>query len=172
MLTCLPLVQPCALNTNASASIGIPTWRYYFNASFTNNEPYPGLGVFHSSEIPLVFSTYSSVNSTTQEYTLSNTMRSAWANFAKNPRGGPGWNAVGTSAAGPVLAGDGSAVGGVYMAANESVVAGDWDLGVLGNVDNVMSGGVTVVAQSSLDQRCAIFAPVYALIGTQPALSF
>lgn len=35
------------------------TWRYYYNASFPNLEPFPDAGSWHSSEIKLVFGTVS-----------------------------------------------------------------------------------------------------------------
>lgn len=79
-----------ALWANATASVGIPTWRYYFNASFINTQGYPDLGVYHSSEIPMVYTTFLPENTTTQEYALSTAMRGVWARFAKNPIGGPG----------------------------------------------------------------------------------
>ncbi|CAD0027308.1 unnamed protein product, partial [Aureobasidium pullulans] len=153
---------PQALLTNASAASGIPTWRYYFNASFTNTQRYPDLGVYHSSEIPIVFSTYPLFNVTTQEYALSRFMRGAWATFAKNPAAGPGWNAVGTGIVGAVYstAFDG-VLGGVFTSSNETVLQGEWSLGVLGDVGEVKGSGVTVLAQSVADGRCALFAPVY-----------
>ncbi|GAB7351886.1 hypothetical protein MBLNU459_g2431t2 [Dothideomycetes sp. NU459] len=160
---------PAALNANATASVGIPSWRYYFNASFANTQLGPNLGVYHSSEIPIVFSTYPTAGTTTQEYALSELMRATWARFAKNPRNGPGWNAVGTGAAGPVLTGaNASVVDGIYLGANSSALHGDWDLGVFGNVGNVMAGGVTVLPQSDLDQRCAIFLPIYQSLAVEP----
>ncbi|KAI4746768.1 alpha/beta-hydrolase [Aureobasidium sp. EXF-12298] len=154
-----------ALWANASAASGIPTWRYYFNASFTNTQSYPGLGVFHSSEIPIVFSTYPSVNVTTQEYALSRFMRGAWAAFAKNPANGPGWNAVGTGAGGAVLstASDGLP-GGILIGSNGTVQEGDWDLAVLGNVGSVRGSGATVLPQSVVDGRCGLWVPVYEAI--------
>jgi len=137
---------PEALYANATAAAGIPAWRYYFNATFPNTQVFPGLGVFHASEIPLVFYTFPTNNMTVQQEALGNFMRGAWADFAKNPEKGPGWNAVG-SARGYV----GAAV--------------DLDLGVLGDVGNVKSGGVTVVRQSDVDRRCALFRPVYEALG-------
>lgn len=102
---------------------------------------------------------------TTQEFALAQYMQGAWARFAKNPLGGPGWNAVGTGAPGPVLVGAYTEqVGGYYQSGNGSVVAGSWDLGVLGNVGDVMASGVTVVPQADVDARCALFAPVYEAI--------
>lgn len=147
---------------NDSAAVGIPTWRYYFNASFENTQGFPHAGVYHSSEIPLVYSTYLAPNATTQEYALSSFMRGAWARFAKNPKGGPGWNAVGTGAAGPVLFGAYDIdVGGDYDAVNGSVLTGAWDLGVLGNSGDSMGSGVTVIDQYEVDYRCGLYTPLY-----------
>ncbi|KAF2639596.1 alpha/beta-hydrolase [Massarina eburnea CBS 473.64] len=125
-----------ALVANDTASIGIPSWRYLFNATFPNAQ-YNGLvsGAFHSSEVGIVFSTYSSVNMTAQEYFLSNYMRGTWARFAKDPEVGPGWNAVGT--------------GGAFLGG-----APDLDVGVISET------GLTVARQSDVDQKCAIWAGV------------
>lgn len=150
---------------NDTAAIGAPAWRYYFNASFVNTQSYPDLGVFHSSEIPLVFGTRMHVNTTTQEYALSRSMMGAWARFAKNPMGGPGWNQVGSGAAGSVLVGASEMqAGGVYMSNNGSVIPGAWDLGLWGNRGDVMSGGVTVIDQYEVDYRCGLYTPVYELL--------
>ena len=147
---------------NATASVGIPAWRYYFNASFVNTQGYPELGVYHSSEIPLVYSTYLPENVTTQEYALSSFMRGAWARFAKDPMGGPGWNQVGSGMPGPVLSGAYDIeLGGIYTAPNGSVLAGAWDLGLLGNSGNSMGSGVTVIDQYEVDYRCGLFTPLY-----------
>jgi carboxylesterase type B len=129
---------PEAQFANASAKSGIPTWRYYFNASFPNTQSFPGAGVFHASEIGIVFRTYPSLNLTAQEYALANYMQGAWAQFAKNPLGGPGWNAVGT--------------GSDYFGGAEGE-----DLGALGDVGDVRTGGVTIIPQSVVDNRCSLF---------------
>lgn len=151
---------PQAQWANASAAGGISTWRYYFNASFINTQAYPDLGVYHSSEIPIVYSTYSynPENTTTQEYALSNAMRSAWATFAKNPSGGPGWNPVGTGGAGPVLVGANDIeLGGIYMDASGAIVNGAWDLGLWGNRYEAMGSGITVIDQYEVDFRCGLW---------------
>jgi acetylcholinesterase len=135
-----------ALYANATATAGIPTWRYYFNASFPNTQVFPGLGVFHASEIPIIFYTFPTENMTIQQEVLGNYMRGAWADFAKNPEKGPGWVAVGAA--------------GQYAGAEE-----DQDLAVLGDVRDVIGGGATVVRQSEIDRRCAIFRPVYEALG-------
>lgn len=158
-----------ALWANATAAIGIPTWRYYFNASFSNTQVYPGLGVFHASEIPIIFRTYPGTNTTTQQHALAQFMQGAWARFARNPYAGPGWNAVGTGAEGAVLLGASNfTLGGVYLDGNGTARQGDWNLGVLGDVGNVMGGGVTVLRQNELDNRCALFRPLFeAVVGKE-----
>jgi carboxylesterase type B len=74
----------------------IPSWRYYFNAFFPNNQPLPNLGAYHSSEIPEVFGTYNQNGATQRQREVSNAMMKAWADFAKNPANGPGWAQVPT----------------------------------------------------------------------------
>lgn len=84
-----------------------PTYRYIFNATFTNTRaqydawPTQYQGAYHSSEIPIVFTTF---NGTAEpsESELSNAMRSAWANFAKNPAAAPldTWPQVGGGSGG------------------------------------------------------------------------
>lgn len=154
---------PQALWANASAAGGYDTWRYYFNASFINTQAYPDLGVYHSSEIPIVYSAYLPENTTTQEYALSNAMRGAWATFAKNPSGGPGWNPVGTGDAGAVLVGASDIeLGGIYMGPNGAIVSGAWDLGLWGNRYEAMGSGMTVIDQYEVDYRCPLLAPLLA----------
>lgn len=156
---------PAAKWANDTASVGIPAWRYYFNSSFVNTQAYPGLGVYHSSEISIVYKTFSPDNVTTQEYALSSFMQGAWARFAKNPSGGPGWNGVSTGAPGPVLVGAYElALGGYYTGPAGTALNGSWDLGVLGNAGNEFSSGVTVIPQAELDYRCPLFEEVYEVI--------
>lgn len=87
---------PAGIVANDSQALAeIPTWRYFFNATFANTQfPPLVLGVYHSSEIGLVFGNYPRANATEQERDLSNYMQNAWATFAKNPAGGPGWEQV------------------------------------------------------------------------------
>lgn len=151
-----------AMLANASAAIGIPTWRYYYNASFSNIQPYPGLGVWHSSEIPIVFSTYSRTNVTTQQYALSRTIRNTWATFAKNPLAGPGWNSVGTGMPGDVLFGANAEIeGGILMAENGTSLPGAVSLAVFGNRGESAGSGLTVIDSNEVDFRCGIYASTY-----------
>ena len=85
---------PIATLANDSSKVDIPTWRYFFNASFPNEEIFKGSGAFHSAEIPYVFGTYKTEGATDFEKEVSRSMQKAWADFAKNPTGGPGWEAV------------------------------------------------------------------------------
>lgn len=91
---------PLSIVAAQTASLGVPTWRYHFNATFPNTDApsdyeYPvvdGYGVYHSAEIPIVWGTYDTANATTIESQLSKAMQKAWADFAKDPYGqGPGW---------------------------------------------------------------------------------
>ncbi|KAK2737539.1 hypothetical protein FQN55_001042 [Onygenales sp. PD_40] len=77
-------------------SAHVNTWRYLFNASFPNRQPFPDAGAYHSSEIEIVFGTYPREGATAQQAALSKSMMNAWTDFAKNPEHGPGWNAVGS----------------------------------------------------------------------------
>ncbi|KFY89938.1 hypothetical protein V500_05391 [Pseudogymnoascus sp. VKM F-4518 (FW-2643)] len=83
---------------NTAANAGQKVWRYYFNASFPNNQPFPWAGAWHTSEIPIVFGTYRRDHTTIAgQFLLSRSMQQAWGNFAKSPESGPGWAEVGTS---------------------------------------------------------------------------
>lgn len=105
----------CSSSEIARAMVrsGQNVWRYYFNASFPNNQPFAGAKAWHTSEIGLIFSTYPRNNLTTaDQIQLSRTMQQAWGDFAKAPERGPGWAAVGTSSAGVRLFDAGDAVTG------------------------------------------------------------
>lgn len=147
---------------NDSASVGIPAWRYYFNASFANTQAFPNLGVFHASEIPLVFGTYPRNNVTVQEYSLSTAIMGMWSRFAKNPMGGPGWNPVRSGAASTVLVGaEDVGMGGTYIDEYGMSVEGSYNLAVLGNRNNELGSGVTIIDQNEVDYRCSVFEPTY-----------
>jgi carboxylesterase type B len=84
---------PCAIVANDSEATGIPTWRYLYNATFPNTQfkQFPSLGVYHGSELVMVFGTYPEANATKEEVQLGHEMQKAWADFAKDPMAGPGW---------------------------------------------------------------------------------
>lgn len=121
----------------------VPAWRYYFNASFPNTQPTVNkvkqdLGVYHSSEIPIVFGTFPAQGSTAQERALSRSMMTAWANFAKNPSAGPGWNPVKTQ--------------------------DDETLAIFGNIGGVASSSYHTTGSSSIDQNCGLYEWIYAAV--------
>ncbi|CAD6455692.1 b3641d10-d855-43c6-87fe-e63ab22bd4be [Sclerotinia trifoliorum] len=88
---------PGGIVANSSSAAGYPTYRYYYNATFANTQPLPGLGAYHSSEIPFVFGNLPA-NSTGAEISLSALMQKSWADFAKNPQIGPGWSKINADA--------------------------------------------------------------------------
>ncbi|KAF7876484.1 hypothetical protein EAF04_001574 [Stromatinia cepivora] len=88
---------PSGIVANSSSAAGYPTCRYYYNATFANIQPFPGLGAYHSSEIPLVFGNLPA-NSTPAEISLSALMQKSWADFAKNPQVGTGWKKLNINA--------------------------------------------------------------------------
>lgn len=85
---------PAKLVAEESAHVGIPSWHYYYNASFPNTDIFPGSGPYHSSEIAEVYGTYPRSGATPFQAKLSGAMQKAWADFAKNPASGPGWDSV------------------------------------------------------------------------------
>jgi carboxylesterase type B len=76
---------PAAIVTRETAQVGIPAWRYFYNASFPNAQLFPGSGVFHSSEIISHFGTYPREGATEWQTEVSEKMRALWAGFAKDP---------------------------------------------------------------------------------------
>ena len=118
-----------------TSSQQFPTFRYYFNISFPNLQPLTAFGgtdlqAYHSSEIPLVFGNLPP-NSTADEIALSQTMQTAWANFAKSPANGPGFQAVDASGN---------------------------DVANYGGIDPT---GEVIISESSIDSRCPLFDPIY-----------
>lgn len=139
--------------------MGVPVWRYLFNASFPNTQLGPDMMAYHGSDIPIVFGTYAggpvnaltseplgrqrtNIPPTAQEKALSWSMQTAWASFAKCPECGPGWNMLGTFSGRDVA-----------------------DFGVHG------SSGLRLVEQQELDSKCHLYTPYYlALNGQLPGL--
>ncbi|THW03744.1 chlorogenic acid esterase precursor [Aureobasidium pullulans] len=69
-----------------------PTYRYLYTGNFSNISPVSWFGAFHSAELPLLFGThdeYGPGNSTSFEYSVSQTMEALWLSFAENPAAGP-----------------------------------------------------------------------------------
>ncbi|KAK4033248.1 Alpha/Beta hydrolase protein [Parachaetomium inaequale] len=88
---------PAKLVSRATAQSGLPAWRYYNNVSFPNIQlpGYPDLGVFHTSDLSLIWGTYPAENATLREAEVSERMQAAWAGFIKDPwHAGPGWDRV------------------------------------------------------------------------------
>ena len=137
IITDLEFLCPAAQVANLAVSSGkYDVWRYYFNATFPNTQTFPNAEVYHSSEIPLVFGTYPAAGATDQEMALSQSMQTAWANFAKDPSTGPGWPKIGSN-------------GGVELGA----------LGANG------TDGETTISLSTVDSICSIYAGLLTVTG-------
>lgn len=137
---------PLSIVAAQTASLGVPTWRYHFNATFPNTDAasdyeYPvvdGYGVYHSAEIPIVWGTYASENTTASEIQLSRAMQKAWADFAKDPYGrGPGWPRYDSAQNGSLLIAD------------------------MRNSDSNQSAGWNMINSETLDGKCWIYRDLY-----------
>ncbi|KAI9931127.1 hypothetical protein MW887_010784 [Aspergillus wentii] len=126
---------PIKLLADDSIKADIPTWRYYFNASFPNYELFPGSGAYHAAEIPFVFGTYPQTGATEFEHQVSQAMQKAWADFAKDPMKGPGWEQV------PAI--------GVF---------GD---GVKARMSSEGKHALKAVSDKEIDPRCDLYQPIY-----------
>lgn len=91
IITDLLALCPASVLADDNEKAGIPTWRYYYDAEFPNNQAFPGSGAWHSSEIVEIFDTYSRNGATALQKQVSVKMQKAWADFAKYPTKGPGW---------------------------------------------------------------------------------
>ncbi|KPI35427.1 Cocaine esterase [Cyphellophora attinorum] len=134
---------PAAIVGRETAQVGVPTYRYYYNASFPNLELFPRAGVWHSSEVPVVFETFPQGTATQWQKDLSAGIGKIWADFAREPATGGGGDLPGL----PELA----VLGGGARAEN-----GDSDRGD-GQVVKVVGGDVI----GEVDARCGIWEAVY-----------
>ncbi|KAH9907519.1 Alpha/Beta hydrolase protein [Xylariomycetidae sp. FL2044] len=135
----------CAISRVAGATmeLGLPVWRYVFNATFPDTED-PGYGVYHSADVPLVFGTYDASTAGADEVALSRAMQTAWADFAKDPFGkGPGWTRAAAAAAAA-----GSGANGTYAVA------------ALGSPGRNRTGAA-VISSSLVDANCGIYDASY-----------
>ncbi|SCO40515.1 related to triacylglycerol lipase V precursor [Fusarium fujikuroi] len=76
------------------AEVDIKTWRYIYNASFSNTEIFKGSGAYHSAEIPTLFGTFPEKDATEFQEKLSREMQKAWGKFIRDPTNGPGWEQI------------------------------------------------------------------------------
>ncbi|KAF4856885.1 Acylcarnitine hydrolase [Colletotrichum siamense] len=95
---CTPL-EPALLVSRVSSQSNIPTWRYFYNASFPNlaAEGYTSdeLGASHGTDTAMIWGTYPQEGATDYQRELSRYLQKLWAGFIKDPSGkGPGWERV------------------------------------------------------------------------------
>lgn len=82
---------PAAAVATARQNTSVPSWQYRYLGEWPGLNPYPALGVYHSSEIALVFGTYNlstAAAPTTEEIAFSRQMQRGWVAFAKDPQHG------------------------------------------------------------------------------------
>ncbi|KAH9233385.1 hypothetical protein K456DRAFT_1838338 [Colletotrichum gloeosporioides 23] len=90
---------PALLVSRVSSQSNIPTWRYFYNASFPNlaAEGYTSdeLGASHGTDTAMIWGTYPQEGATDYQRELSRYLQKLWAGFIKDPSGkGPGWERV------------------------------------------------------------------------------
>lgn len=128
---------------SAASSLKTPTWRAYFNASTYQlfGPQYSWLGAFHGSDVLLLTISPTLEGKavpglTPNLYTLGSYFRGALARFVKNPLGGTGWPAIGSSYA-------------------------PFDYGVLGNVSTTVTGGATPEDERVIGAACYLYKDMY-----------
>lgn len=135
---------PTARLARDSTSIKIPTWRYFYNASYTNTELFPGSGAYHSAEIRPVFGFYPKADATPFQVESAKHVQKSWADFAKNPTGGLGWP----------------------LAPSVQVLGGG---ARPGESDDGRAASANVSA-SAVDARCGMYKPIYDAVQTAGVL--
>ncbi|KAL3475162.1 Alpha/Beta hydrolase protein [Aspergillus californicus] len=125
------------LHANDTKSLGIPSWRFVFNASFPNTEFYPNAGAYHAIEVGFAFGTYRQEGATEFQHELSRALQKAYADFARDPTAGPGWPQIPTIG----VFGDG-VTPGVDVEAEEL-------------------RPLTTIPSAVLDKRCPLYYSVY-----------
>lgn len=91
LITLYGFTCPAAAVATSRQNYSVPSWQYRYLAEWPDINQIPALGVFHSSEIGLVFGTYNQstiANATTQEVLFSKQMQGGWVAFAKDPVNG------------------------------------------------------------------------------------
>lgn len=80
---------PAGIRANASVAAKNPTWRYRYFGVFPDLAISSEAGTWHAAELPLLFDTVPPTpGPTTDEISIANYMRGAWAAFAKDPAKG------------------------------------------------------------------------------------
>ncbi|KAJ0168319.1 Liver carboxylesterase 1 [Colletotrichum tanaceti] len=127
---------PNLLISQTSAQSDIPTWRYYYNASFPNlaaaGYTSEQLGASHGSDTRMIWGTYPREGATDREISLSRYLQAIWAGFVKDPfRNGPGWEKVDV---------DGNNIACIGCVGNETM---------------------SLINSATVDGRCALYAPFF-----------
>ncbi|KYK57207.1 cholinesterase [Drechmeria coniospora] len=135
---------PQQMLANASASVtNPPVWRGYFNVSIAELLPskFRFLGKCHGADVLLLFATptLESLPVSAPLYAFANYFRAVIGRFVRNPGGGPGWPAVGSSYA-------------------------PFDVASLGDVGAEHTAGSTPVNRTTLDANCNLFRDILSAV--------
>ena len=154
-----------ALWANETAAQGVPVWRYFFDAAFPNWSPLSGLlGIYHSSELPLVFGSQSA----STPLLLHLLIKTAYPGgpvvpLTSGPSGLIPTNLPPTAQQEALS----SFMNGAWAKFAKNPMAGPgWNaLGTFGGVDigalgSNGSSGVTVISEA-IDTQCPIFFPAF-----------
>ena len=128
---------------NGTNSAHLSTWSYLYDTTFPNIDSFPDLGVYHTSEIPLVFGTYPKQNATPQQDRFSKFLQTSWANFAKHPHLGPGWEAW----------------------PNVAVLGSVQGMEEAGLGELMYTASVNASGGARLDGHCGLYLPIYKKLG-------
>ena len=90
IITQVGFLCPAIAVAGSRANHSVPAYQYEYIGNFSNINTVPSLGVFHGSEMPMVFGTYnlSSIPATSLQVAQSRYIQSAWAAFARDPSRG------------------------------------------------------------------------------------
>jgi carboxylesterase type B len=126
-----------ALTSQFRQQYGYIAYRYQYAGNWSNTDPFPWMGAYHASDLPMLFGTYDAArgNGTELEIETSQTMEDFLFAFVSDPINGPkglGWVPFDASApdGGTMLrfGGDGKAVQNVSGNAVEGVCTGNGTL--------------------------------------------
>lgn len=135
-----------------TSEVGVPSWRYFYNASFENSQIFEDADVYHASEIGVVLGTYQREGATEFQARLSRGLQRLWADFARDP-----WGFKPRSDEGGEVWMSGLADMGVLAGGVRAEDGPDAEGSVLEVV------GEDVIAE--VDKRCDIWEPIYDVLG-------
>ncbi|KAF9869317.1 hypothetical protein CkaCkLH20_13234 [Colletotrichum karsti] len=111
---------PALLVSRTSAQTDIPTWRYFYNASYPNlaasGYTSDELGASHGTDTAMIWGTYPRDGAVEGQAEMSRYLQKAWGSFVKDPSGkGPNWEKVDSEGNNIACIGCGGEIGPVIV---------------------------------------------------------